>query len=82
MKIKNLKITAQCWAGISARGPTLLAWPSGPVGPRECWCRNDATGIELNRSIHGKLTESLDDTAVALSRRAHEHFPLQSVKDR
>jgi hypothetical protein len=47
-----------------------------------CWCRNGATEIELNRSIHGKLVESLDDTAVALSRRAHEHFPLQSVKDR
>jgi hypothetical protein len=31
MKNENQKIAAQCWAGISARGPTLLAWPSGTV---------------------------------------------------
>jgi hypothetical protein len=35
---KSEKIAAQCWAGISPRGPTLLAWPEdknspgGPVG--------------------------------------------------
>jgi hypothetical protein len=32
MKIKNRKIAARCWTGISARGPTLLAWLSGPAG--------------------------------------------------
>jgi hypothetical protein len=26
---KNRKIVAQCWAGISASGPTLLAWSNG-----------------------------------------------------
>jgi hypothetical protein len=56
--------------------------PDHSMETEDCWCRNGAMGIELNCSIHGKLAESLDDTAVALSRRAHEHFPLQSVKDR
>jgi hypothetical protein len=28
MKIENRKITAQCWARISARGSALLAWPN------------------------------------------------------
>jgi hypothetical protein len=28
MKNENQKIAAQCWTDISARGPTLLAWPS------------------------------------------------------
>jgi hypothetical protein len=31
MKIKNQKIVARCWAGISAQGLTLLAWPSSTV---------------------------------------------------
>jgi hypothetical protein len=26
MKIENWKIAAEWWAGISAQGPTLLAW--------------------------------------------------------
>jgi hypothetical protein len=33
MKIENQKIVTQCWAGIPARGPTLLTWPSGLVEP-------------------------------------------------
>jgi hypothetical protein len=31
MKIKNQKITAQYCASFQARGPALLAWPSGTV---------------------------------------------------
>jgi hypothetical protein len=40
MKIEIRKIVAQCWTGILARGPALLAWPSGTMAQPELRTRS------------------------------------------
>jgi hypothetical protein len=63
MKIENQKIAEQCWAGISAQGPALLALPNGPADPHQ-----------LVRRVHARRGHCVVATRVAPRWRGRHGF--------
>jgi hypothetical protein len=90
MEIENHKIAAQCWAAISARGPALLAWPSGivaqPTHASRCYARSalsprDGMVVRLHQWPRCSVPRGLHGGATAVApgkvgrRDSHRRWP-------